>query len=178
MPVDYSFYKLCKDLLKPKRYVQNLQFRLELYIPKKDESYTTAYRRFLQKIIALRTYSVPIDDIADLFKIEKKIMQLMHADSLSNSPTWYLEFCEGPIKPDSCLLLTNYDLETPISAANVQTQLDFARSERELFAGEEMGEDIHRVIAIYRDQVSKMKERVDTEYKVLVNALDWANQVF
>ena len=97
MPVEYSFYKLCKDLLKPKRYVQSLQSKLELYIPRKDESYTPGYRRFLQKGIALRTYSVPLEDITDLFKLEKKIMQLMHADSQDGSPTWYLDCCAGPV---------------------------------------------------------------------------------
>ena len=48
----------------------------------------------------------------------------------------------------------------------------------ELFDGEEMGEDIQRVLAIYREQVQRMKDRIETEYKVLVNALDWANQAF
>ncbi len=178
MPVEYSFYKLCKDLLKPKRYVQSLQSKLELYIPRKDESYTPGYRRFLQKVIALRTYSVPLEDITDLFKLEKKIMQLMHADSQDGSATWYLDCCTGPVNAETCLLLTNYNLETPINAAVVQIQLDFTRKDDELFDGEEMGEDIQRVLAIYREQVQRMKDRIETEYKVLVNALDWANQAF
>jgi hypothetical protein len=172
----YSFYQLCRRLLKPKPYVRTLQKKLDLYIPPNGDKYSREYLLFMRKIIALRTYSVPYDMIEALFKLEKKIMILLHADALAKSPDWYLAFCGAPSDPDRCLLLTNYNLDNPISTGSVQTQLNFGGREEELFTGKDMGEDIHRILQIYQKQVADLQERIDHEYQVLISALDWANE--
>ena len=178
MPDLMTIHQLCQRLHKSKPYVRTLQSKLELPVSRNPERYDDNYRRFLQKIIALRTFSIPFDLITELFGIEKKMLMLMHADSMTDSPTWYLECCSNTTKPEHCLLLTNYELENPIRSRDVQIHLNFRKREGELFAGSEMGEDIQRVIDRYLELVDQLKSRMNPEYNVLCNALDWANAAF
>ncbi len=67
----YSFYQLCRKLMKPKPYVRHLQKKLDLYIPPNCEKYSREYLLFMRKIIAMRTYSVPYEMIVDIFKLEQ-----------------------------------------------------------------------------------------------------------
>jgi hypothetical protein len=176
--VGLSFAALCEKLAKGPGYVRALQSELELFVPARPERYSPAYAAFLERITCLRTFCVPMEDIVAAFIKEKKIMELLHADTLSCSPTWYLDHCALPAnQTDRRLLLTGYDLGFPLSADAIQGHLDFGSRDAELFRRHEMGEDIRRVLGQYRRILSRIRERVEVERNVLERALIWMDEV-
>ena len=179
MAKKHTLNEFCRALGKSQPYLHQLQAGLDLHIPRKDEGYSPAYLGFMQKIIALRAFSVTVTEIADLFRKEKKILVLLHVDSISDSPTWYLDACgcdDGP--PDNSLLLTGHNLGFPITAEVIQSNLDFSARDPELFTSREMGEDIRRVLKLYLKLLEKIKEKVDAERPILQQALAWSEQAF
>ena len=64
-------------------------------MPAKDSRYSSAYARFIQTIIALRTFSVPLGEIADLFAKEQIVLRLLKVDALGTTSTWYLDQCDN-----------------------------------------------------------------------------------
>jgi hypothetical protein len=173
-----SFARLCEILGKAPLYIANLQRSLGLYVPTSEAGYSVAYVSFMEKGVALRTFNVPTSDIADLFTKEKRILELLKFDSLSTSPTWYLDACGSPNRSDEHLLLTGYALGFALHSSAIQTNLDFGKRDDELFEGREMGEDVSRSIAAYRKLVAKVRARVERETPVLQNALFWGERVF
>ena len=173
----FSFSELCKILGKDAVYVRNLQRLLDLHIPGKDHGYSQNYLIFMEKIVALRSFHVPQDEIKELFDTEKKIMRLLHADTLTDSPTWYLDGCGGSEEDEAAssrLLFGGYRLDFPLPARTVQHTLDFGPRAPELFKGSEMGEDLRRVMQKYHGLVNALRERIAREKPVLENALHWA----
>jgi hypothetical protein len=175
----YSLQDMCRILGKDSFTVRNVQRHLELQVPGKGEAYTQGYLNFMEKIVALRAFHVQLDDIRELFEIEKKILRLLHVDTLTPSPTWYLDACDSPGEGNgngNRLLLTGYRLDGPVSAHAVQHTLDFGRRDRELFKGVEMGEDVRLVMRKYLDLLDNLTSRIEKEKPVLQNALDWADR--
>ena len=74
-----SFHTFCDRLGRDAFHVKGLQRALDLPAV---AGYSGAYLRFMQKVVALRIFSVPVDRIAELFDLEKKILRLLHIDSL------------------------------------------------------------------------------------------------
>jgi len=177
-PARYSFAEMCQGVGKPPVYVRRLQHGLGLHVADKPEEYSGAYFIFMEKVVALRTFNVPLSEIRDLFAREKRILELLHFDSMSESPTWYLDACASLSQSPSRLLLTGHDLGFPIRGKAVQANLDFSDRESELFAGVEMGEDVHRILRLYVKEVAKIKEKVQSEEPVLKNALAWSVRAF
>lgn len=173
------FGALCRILGKPPVYVLRLQQALELYVPGADEGYKRAYVCFLEKIVALRTFGIPLADVTDLFSKERRLLELLRFDALSDSPTWYLDGCgrQGRELGD-CLLLSGYSLGFSLDTPAYQPNLDFGRRDDHLFAGHEMGENIDRSLRIYREQAAKMCTRISQEIPVLQNALYWGERFF
>jgi hypothetical protein len=178
MNEQYTFSGLCEILGKTPFYISNLQRSLGLYIPSTAEGYSAAYVSFMEKVVALRTFNVPTSEIADLFSKEVRILELLKFDSLSDSPTWYLDACNAPNRSDEHLLLTGHALGFPLHAKAIQTNLDFGKRDDELFNGREMGEDVSRSLSVYAKLVSKVRNRVEKETPVLRNALFWGERVF
>ena len=174
----YSFAELCQVLGKNSFFVRNLLRTLELPHDGKSGSYPQTYVRFLEKVVALRAFSVPLKTIRDLFEIEKKALHLLHLDSLSSSQTWYLEECCRESRSERCLLLTGYDVGFPVTAGVVQSHLNFNQKEVELFHGSEMGEDVRRVLELYIKLEQEVQAQVKRESRVLKEALSWAERVF
>jgi hypothetical protein len=175
----YTLNEFCRALGKPPPFLHPLQSGLGLHVPSRQEGYSPAYLAFMRKVIALRAFSVPMADIADVLRKERKILELLHVDSISDSPTWYLDACgcdDGP--PDNNLLLTGHNLGFPVTAESIQSNLDFRARDPELFKSHEMGEDIRRVLKLYLKLLEKIKERVDAERPILQNALAWSEQAF
>jgi len=173
------FGDLCRILGKPPVYVMRVQQALDLYQPSADEGYRRAYVCFLEKIVALRTFGVPLADIADLFAKERRLLELLRFDALSDSPTWYLDGCGRQARDQGdCLLLSGYCLGFSIETPAYQPNLDFGRRDDHLFAGHEMGEDICRSLGIYRAQAAKLCARISQEIPVLQNALYWGQRYF
>lgn len=172
-----SFSQLCRKMGRSPHYIRNCQTKLGLYLPKDSEGYSHAYRVFLETVIILRAFSVPLEDIAELFEAEKRILRFLRVDTLSLSPTWYLDQCGRNEEGVNRLLLTNQDLGGSITDGGVQFHLDFRGAHGELFSGAEMGQDARRVMAAYETRLEKIKERVRTEEVVLRRALAWSAQL-
>lgn len=176
MSKTYTFSELCTSLKKPQVYVRNLQTGLDMYSAVNGERYSEPYFRFFQKIVALRTLNISLEDIRDLFIKEKRIMEMLHVDTASDSPTWFLDNCEFDGRSDSRLFLTSYDLGVPLYSGQVQPQLNFEGERKELFTGPAMGEDVREFCKVYWRQLEKLKRRIQDEKQVLRNALYWADR--
>lgn len=174
MTEGYTHAEMCECLGKSVPYVRRLQTQLSLPFLKKDERYPDAYIRFMRKIISLRTFNVPVEEIKELFSREKRILEIMHFDAIADSSFWYMAEGEHPVKSATHLLLTGHDLGFPIASDSIQCNLDFRERDPELFGGHEMGEDIRRVLEIYVKALSKIDARVRHERNVLLDALSWA----
>jgi hypothetical protein len=175
------FQELCRIVGKDAFYVRNLQRHLELPVVRNGEGYPDSYALFLEKVVALRAFHVSPDDIKTLFETEKKILRVMHIDTLSASPTWYLDGCNGAELDDPAtdrLLLTGYRLGFPLDGPAIQHTLDFGKRESELFTGREMGEDLRLVLKKYGGLLDDLRARIEKERPVLENALEWARRVF
>ena len=73
-------------------------------------------------------------------------------------------------------MLSNFELGPWIREdGTVQYSLDFGASLPELFNSAEMGEDILRVYALYREQAAAMVRRLRGERNVVRDALDWVS---
>ncbi|MEI6562700.1 MAG: hypothetical protein WCO42_00170 [bacterium] len=171
-----TFSQLCRRMGRSPHYIRNLQIKLGLYVPKEVEGYSSAYLLFLETIIILRAFSVPLEDIAELFEAEKRILRFLRIDTLSLSPTWYLDQCGRNEESVNRLLLTNQDMGGSITEGGVQFHLDFRGAHGELFSGAEMGQDAKRVMAAYDNRLEKVKSRVKTEEVVLRRALAWSTR--
>ena len=170
-----SFAGMCKALHREAVAVLAMQRGLGLHVPEKDTGYSDAYVAFMRKVVRLRALHVPLDLIAELFETERKVLALLHVDTLTDSPTWYLDACNGEngrLPPDG-LLLSGYRLGFPIETGAVQPTLDFGERPNELFHGHEMGEDLKQVLARYRRQLEDVRERVGREKPVVEGALSW-----
>ncbi len=173
------FGDLCRILGKSPVYVLRLQQALDLYVPSAQAGYGRAYVCFLEKIVALRTFGIALADIADLFAKERRLLELLRFDALSDSPTWYLDGCgRQPREQGDCLLLCGYSLGFSIDTPSYQPNLDFGKRDDHLFAGHEMGEDIYRSLELYRAQAAKLCARISQEIPVLQNALYWGERYF
>lgn len=173
-----SFRKMCDELHKGPVYIRRLQSDLGLHVARRGQRYSAAYLSFMKKVVALRTFNVPIADIVDLLNKERKILELLHIDSISDSPTWYLDACDGHGYSPDRLLLTGYDVGFALLRGDIQWNLDFRSRDPELFAGTEMGEDVRRVIDLYLDRVDAVQERITRETPVLERALNWSIGAF
>ena len=173
-----SFSQVCAAMGKPPGYIRTLQSKLGLYIPQNGEGYSHAYMVFLQTVIVLRTFSIPLEDIGDLFETEKKLLNLLKVDSLTPSRTWYLDACSVSSHGPGRLLLTNHDLAHSITPGAVQFNLDFSARDPELFTHDEMGENVRRVFDLYCRQVARIQERVKSEETILRDALAWSLRWF
>ena len=176
-----TFSEVCHMLGREAFFVRHVQRQLGLHLPDRDGGYSQGYAIFLEKIVSLRALHIPLEDIKDLFEVEKKILCLLHVDALDRSPTWYLDECNGDsdnaVFPDR-LLLTGHRLGFRIDANVIQPTLDFGERHPELFKGREMGEDVFLVVRKYVGMVRAMRERVEKERPILENALYWAKRVF
>jgi hypothetical protein len=178
IPATLSFSELCQACGKSQVYVKNIQTCLGLPAPAKDSGYSPAYARFIQAITALRAFSVPMSEIADLFTKEQIVLRLLKVDALGASFAWHLDHCDPKGHKERRLLLTGYDVGFPIDGKVIQPNLDFGVQKQELFSGEEMGEDVRRALDSYRQLLAKVRARVDQERPVLNQALQWAEETF
>ena len=113
--------------------------------PMVGDGYSDAYLVFLRTVISLRSLNISDDAILDLWHLEKKLLQLLNADS-TGSATWFLDECGLTTHANRRLLLSNYDIGMSLDSQGVQPGLNFDKKPRELFAGTEMGEDAMRVL--------------------------------
>jgi hypothetical protein len=171
---------------RPVAALRTIQKTFVLHIPS-DGVYSEAYCRFLEKIVALLALHVSRQALLEIFEKEKQILRLLHVDTLSPSPTWYLDDCalslpsalgarRSPLT-STRLLLTGHDLGFKLDAPATQDTLDFGSREKELFKGREMGEDVRKLLADYLRIFTAIRQTVSTEIPVIRNALNWASKL-
>jgi hypothetical protein len=164
---------------KPVATLKALQKSLNLHVPE-DGVYSEAYCRFMEKIVALQALHVSRSAIADIFEKERQILRLLHVDSLSSSPTWYLDACVQPETRAALatrLLLSGYDLGFKLDTTALQDNLDFGSREKELFKGKEMGEDVRKLLSDYLRLFFAIRQAVSAEIPAIRNALNWASKI-
>ena len=71
------------------------------------------------------------------------------------------------------LLLSCYDLGHGMNENSIQTSLDFASREKELFSGREMGDDVLRALHLCADTQRGIIRKLSQEQKVLAGSLAW-----
>ena len=167
--------EMAKALNRSTVYLQGLQARFELPV-KKGAGYSEAYFAFLMTLVYLRTLSIPEETLRELWHIEKKLLQLLYADT-TGSPTWYLDACCQTDHPKRRLLLTNHDLGVEIPSGALQLGLNFSGKHHELFAGKEMGEDALRVLSKYVKLHTSIRSEIQAELPHVLAAADLAKQV-
>ena len=166
---------LCARLNRAPIYVRGLQRRFGLPI-REGVTYIAPYIAFLENIILLRALGITEETLLHLWDLERKLMQLLHADS-TGSPTWFLDACGATDNPDHRLLLSNFDIgaylpkpappsirarlavEATPSPATIQLGLNFSgkKTTPELFTAPEMGED---AILVFRQYLTLHQEIV------------------
>lgn len=172
-----TFSDLCMACGKSQLYVRNLQKNMGLPVQDGTRKYSTSYLRFVRKVISLRAFGVPMEDILDLFEREKSLLRLLKMDSFSDTPTWFLDNGHVNGNADSRLMLTGYDVGFPLERGFIQANLDFGRREQELFNSREMGEDAQRSLTAYLRMRERIKARVIQEKPVIEEALRWADSL-
>lgn len=171
----HSLGDLAKALNRPMVYFTGLQARFELPVLL-AAGYSEAYLAFLKGIVHLRTLNVSEEALRDLWRLEKKLLQLLHLDS-TGSPTWFLDSCGQSTQMKRRLLLTNHDLGVEIHTRMLQPGLNFTAGLPELFAGAEMGEDALRVLGEYLKLHERIRMEANTELPSLRATLAWAKRL-
>jgi len=168
----HALADMSKALNRPTVVITSLQHRFEL--PSfGDAAYSDAYLAFLRTLIYLRALGIAEDRLLRLWRLEKKLLQLLHVDS-TGSKTWFLDSCGAITGRDRRLLLTNYDIGIAVPAHALQLGLNFAEKTRELFAGKEMGEDALRVLNDIIPLQAGIRADVAAELPHLRQTVKWA----
>ncbi len=167
-----TFAQLAEALHRPAVVITSLQHRFELPTLAVT-GYSKAYVAFLQTLLSLRALAISEDRILDLWKLEKKLLQLIHVDS-TGSKTWFLDSCGRTDHLNRRLLLSNYDIGIAVPAHSIQLGLDFAQRSPELFAGTEMGEDAIRVLNKIIPLQASIRSDVAAELPHLRQTVRWA----
>jgi hypothetical protein len=172
----HTFNELTRAINRPSIYVRGLQARFEL--PDFEGArYSDAYLALLRKLIHLRTLSISEPTLRDLWHIEKKLLQILHADS-TGSPTWFLDACGATTHPERRLLLTSFDLGVEVPSGALQLGFNFADQLPELFTRKEMGEDALRVLNDYLKLFARIRSDIAAELPLVRSATQWAVRQF
>jgi len=142
----------------------------------KTKEFSVGYAVLVKKLIALSLCSVSKKDIQTLLDREKGLLELLKADSLSGGSAWFEDLCVSDSGPTR-LLLSGYDLGHSVTADGLQTGLDFAKRETELFSHQEMGADALRALKLYAEIHKTVFERMRVEVPVLSSSLKWVRSV-
>lgn len=168
----HSLADIARALNRPTIYLSGLQSRFELPVTH-GAGYSDAYLALLRRLVDLRRLGVAEERLLELWDTEKKLLQLLHADS-TGSATWFLDSCGMTTHPTRRLLLSQHDVGFVIEGSSLQMGLNFAETPPELFGGQAMGEDALRVLAEYRKKVAVVHDVVRHELPHLRGAASWA----
>lgn len=167
--------EVAKDLNRPVVYLRGLQNRFDLPVLE-GAAYSPAYQAFFHMLVHLRAFSISEDTLQHMWHIEKKLLQLLHADS-TGSPTWFLDSCGQSSHRKRRLLLTNHDCGVEVSAKVLQLGLNFDDAPRELFAGAEMGEDAMKILNEYLKIYGRIGSDIKAELQIINDAIRWSQQL-
>ena len=165
---------MAKVLNRSPVYLQGVQKRFELPVFK-GAVYSNSYLLFLQTVTSLRTLNIAEETILDLWRIERKLLQLLHADS-TGSTTWFLDSCGSKRNRKHRLLLSNFDMGVFLSSGTLQLGLQFSDTAKELFTGKEMGEDALALLDTYLKASAALNSSLPAESPNLRTALRLAKR--
>ncbi len=152
---------IAKALNRSVVYLQSLQKRFDLPILK-GSNYSGSYLLFLQTVIGLRTLNISEEAILELWRMERKLLQLLHADT-TGSPTWFLDSCGSRRRRSHRLMLSNFDIGVYLAPGTLQLGLQFSETTKELFTGKEMGEDALALLDAYLKASSVLVDAIPAE---------------
>lgn len=138
--------------------------------------YSAAYLALLKTLVHLRILGISEEALRDLWKTEKKLLQLLHVDS-TGSPTWFLDACGATTHRRRRLLLTNHDMGVALPGQAVQLGLNFAASLPELFSGQDMGDDALRLLRECLSLQYRILTDLRAEIPTLLAAAQWGERM-
>jgi hypothetical protein len=159
MSTHLSLAAIAQELNRPVVYLAGIQKRFDLPTCK---TYSPAYAEFLRKIFHLRILGATEDRLANLWKTEKHLLEVLHFSG-DGSPTWFLDQCAETSHPERRLLLSNFDMGEGFDEQVLQPGLDFNPAAGGLFSQREVGEDALRVLARYCKLADEMRAVVAAE---------------
>jgi hypothetical protein len=162
---------IARRLNRSALYLRGLQQRFEL-MHYHGPNYSRAYAAWFKTVLNLRQLGISEEVLLKTWALEKKLLQLLNVDEAA-SDTWYLDQCGRKDRRRCRLLLTNYDLGQPLSAARLQMGIDFRQHPSELFRGAEMGEDALQVFELYMELHRKICDDAAAEAEELASAAGW-----
>jgi len=171
----HSLGDISKIINRPPVYLQGLQKRFGLPVFK-GAGYSDSYLIFLQTVSRLRAVNISEDALLELWRIERKLLQLLHADS-TGSPTWFLDSCGSTRNRKHRLLLSHFDIGVYLASGTLQLGLQFSDTAKELFTGSEMGEDALSLLSAYREAYARMQTAIAAEIPLVRAALRLANRL-
>ena len=163
---------IARELNRPAIVLAGIQKRFGLPCFK---TYSPAYAEFLRKIVHLRILGVAEDRLADLWKTEMHLLEVLHFSG-DGSPTWFLDQCCETSHPQRRLLLSNYDMGDGFNAQALQPGLDFNPGTGGLFSHREIGDDALRVLNRCREletEVLKIASAESVQVKSALRRLPW-----
>lgn len=194
MPTTHTFATLCARLNRAPVTIRGLQRHFGIPIPADTPTFASprglrsgssqpisdnrspltdsppAYFSFLETLVHLRALGIAEETLSNLWNLECKLMQILHADS-TGSPTWMLDACGATGNRDRRLLLSNFDIGTHLSPDAVQLGLNFAQTAPDLFSAPEMGEDAILVLRQYITLHQKILHDIQKEHPIIRAAL-------
>lgn len=149
-----------------------LQARFELPVGKRA-CYSDAYQAFLRAALYLHMLNTLEDRLLTLWRLEKKLLPLLHIDSI-RSAAWFLDSYGQTPHAERRLLLSNYDIGLDLSAKSLQLGLNFSDAAPELFAGRKWERAPCMSWRQYVELASRTGNEVRAEIPLLRNAARWA----
>jgi hypothetical protein len=171
--VGLKIKELAEAVGKSAPYVMTLQKKFGLATCK---TYSAGHALLISKLLYLTVCSVPVKDIQELLKSERRLLELLKVHSLHDRPDWFESLCTMKAGPTR-LLLSGHDIGYHLTDNMVQTGLDFNPRDKELFEDREMGSDALVGLQLYRENLEKVRERVKREVPVMEDALHWCRDI-
>ncbi|MGJ8723952.1 MAG: hypothetical protein ACSHYB_05290 [Roseibacillus sp.] len=129
----------------------------------------------VRQVVYLRIAGMSLATIQSLWEVEMKLIELLHGDALG-SPTWMIDGWALAGKKKERLFLSHYPVGAELGSESLQPGLDFAERSKELFAGQEMGEDALRVLEQYLKQHRRLVKTLQSASPLLKKTAQWAGR--
>lgn len=170
----YSLSEIAENLGRDRVTLLGWLKRFDLPHFKKGE-YPESYLSFFRTIVYLRLGQITESQIRKLWKLELKLMAVLHGDCLG-SPTWMIDGHSQSRHRKRRLFLSHYDVGAELRSSSVQPGLDFSESERELFTKQEMGEDALRLLNDYVKLLAPIRQTLGEQASLLAAAGRWTRR--